>query len=332
MNLGYRLDVAVVIPCLNEETAIRKVVQDFAAALPMATIFVFDNGSDDRTTEEASAAGAEVRQVPMRGKGNVIRRMFADIEADIYVLVDGDATYEAAAAPGMVERLRRERLDMVVGCRNEDSTATYRPGHRLGNHLFNRFLAVLFGATCQDIFSGYRVFSRRFVKSLPAQSTGFEIETELTVHALELRMPIAEQDTRYTQRAEGSASKLNTFRDGWRILLTMLRLYRIERPFHYFGVLAAALSLTAVLLAVPLLITYLETGLVPRIPTAILATGLMLLASLSLFSGLVLDTVAHGRREVKMLAYLNSGHIGRGFERTPCPPREATEGYAHGQS
>ena len=332
MKLGDRLDVAVVIPCLNEEAAIGTVVQDFAAALPKAAIFVFDNGSDDRTTKEARAAGAEVRQVPMRGKGNVLRRMFSDIEADIYVLVDGDATYDAAAAPGMVERLRRDHLDMVVGRRNETSTAAYRPGHRLGNRLFNQFLAVLFGASCQDIFSGYRVFSRRFVKSFPAQSTGFEIETELTVHALELRMPIAELDTCYTQRAAGSASKLNTFRDGWRIFLTMLRLYRIERPFHYFGLLAAVLSLTAVLLAVPLLITYLETGLVPRIPTAILATGLMLLASLSLFSGLVLDTVAHGRREAKMLVYLNSGYNGRGFERPPCPPREATEGYADGQT
>jgi glycosyltransferase involved in cell wall biosynthesis len=331
MNLGDRLEVAVVIPCLNEETAIGEVVRDFAAALPMATIFVFDNGSDDRTTEEASAAGAEVRQVPIRGKGNVIRRMFADIEADIYVLVDGDATYEAAAAPGMVERLRQERLDMVVGCRNENSTAAYRPGHRLGNRLFNQFLAVLFGASCQDMFSGYRVFSRRFVKSFPAQSTGFETETELTVHALELRMPIAEQDTRYIQRAEGSASKLNTFRDGWRILLTMLRLYRIERPFHYFSLIAAALSLTAVLLALPLLLTYLETGLVPRIPTAILATGLMLLASLSLFSGLVLDTVAHGRREAKMLVYLNTPYSGRGFERTMKTPRIVAADSAHGQ-
>jgi hypothetical protein len=219
-------------------------------------------------------------------------------------LVDGDDTYDAAAAPDLVERLYRERLDMVVGCRVEDSTAAYRRGHVLGNRLFNEFLALLFGVSCRDIFSGYRVFSRRFVKTFPAQSAGFETETELTVHALQLRMPLGEQDTRYSERAEGSASKLHTFRDGWRILLMMLKLYRLERPFYYFAIIGAVLALLALALSIPLFLTYLETGLVPRFPTAILATGLMLLAALSVFSGLVLDTVAHGRKEAKMLAYL----------------------------
>lgn len=296
--------IAVLIPCLNEELAIGQVVRDFAEAVPHAKIFVFDNASEDRTVDVARAAGAEVRPVPLRGKGNVIRRMFADIEADIYVLVDGDGTYDATVAPALIERLRAERLDMVVGCRVEQSTEAYRLGHVLGNRMFNRFLGVLFDCSCRDIFSGYRVFSRRFVKSFPAQSEGFETETELTVHALELKMPIGECDTRYFQRVEGSASKLSTYRDGWRILMTMLRLYRIERPFAYFGLIGLMFALAAVILALPLFATYLETGLVPRFPTAILATGLMLLGALSLFSGLVLDTAAQGRREAKMLAYL----------------------------
>ena len=296
--------LAVIIPCLNEAAAIGQVVKDFRQALPEAVVYVFDNDSEDETQAEATRAGALVRKVSARGKGNVVRRMFADIEADIYLMADGDATYDASAAPGLIEMLVREQLDMVVGCRVEDSAAAYRAGHALGNRLFNRFLSLLFARPCRDIFSGYRAFTKRFVKSFPAQSTGFETETELTVHALELNMPIGYYDTRYGARPEGSASKLNTYRDGLRILLTMLRLFRIERPFAFFSLIGSLLALVAVGLSVPLLLTYLDTGLVPRFPTAILATGLMLLAALSVFSGLVLDTVAHGRREVKMLAYL----------------------------
>jgi glycosyltransferase involved in cell wall biosynthesis len=299
------LRLAVLVPCYNEEAAVGAVVRDFRAALPDAAIYVYDNNSRDRTVEVARAAGAVVRREPLQGKGNVVRRMFADIEADVYVLVDGDATYHAPSAPTMVDRLVRERLDMVVGCRVDSEQAAYRAGHRLGNALFTGSVARLFGNRFTDILSGYRVFSRRFVKSFPALAKGFEIETELTVHALELRMPIAEMNTPYGARPEGSQSKLSTYRDGLKILRMMAVLFKDERPLQCFSIVFGVLALTSVLLAVPIARTYMETGLVPRFPTAILATGIMLLAFLSLTCGFILDTVTHGRRELKRLSYLS---------------------------
>ena len=296
--------IAVLIPCYNEEVAIGAVVRDFRAALPEATIFVFDNNSRDRTVEAAREAGAIVRRVPLQGKGNVVRRMFADVDADAYVLVDGDDTYHAASAPSMVAQLFAENLDMVVSRRITDEAAAYRQGHRFGNWVLTEFVARLFGRAFTDILSGYRVFSRRFVKSFPALATGFEIETELTVHALELRMPIDEIDTPYKSRPEGSVSKLNTYRDGIRILWTILKLFRQERPLAFFGSLGAALGLASLALSIPLFLTYAETGLVPRFPTAILITGMTLTAFLSLACGLILDTVTRGRHEMKRLVYL----------------------------
>lgn len=296
--------VAVLIPCLNEEAAIGGVVDDFRRALPQATIHVFDNASVDATVERARAAGACVRHVERRGKGNVIARMFADVEADVYVLVDGDGTYDAASAAAMVAQLLDDGLDMVVGCRMATADAAYRRGHRFGNRLFSTSVARLFGVDCRDLLSGYRVFSRRFVKSFPATARGFEIETQLTVHALELRMPFAERDTPYGERPCGSASKLRTWHDGARILAEILRLYRLERPLMFFGAITAVLATVSVLLGIPVVLTWLETGLVPRQPTALLATGLMLLAAGSSGCGLVLDTVTHGRKEMKRLSYL----------------------------
>ena len=298
------LSIAVLVPCLNEEAAIGTVVDDFRRALPSATIYVYDNGSTDRTIEVARAHGAVVRSEPLRGKGNVVRRMFADVEADVFVLVDGDATYPAASAPELIERLLVEQLDMVNASRVTLIKEAYRPGHRFGNAMLTGMVAKIFGNRFSDILSGYRVFSRRFVKSFPALSTGFEIETELTVHALELRMPIAEVATPYKDRPAGSASKLNTIRDGVRILKTIIKLSKQERPLWFFGLIFGLLSLASVGLAVPVLITYSETGLVPRLPTAVLSTGIMLIAFLSLLCGLVLDTVTRGRQEMKRLHYL----------------------------
>jgi glycosyltransferase involved in cell wall biosynthesis len=297
--------IAVLLPCYNEEAAIAQTVAGFRAAFPDAAIYVFDNNSRDRTVEVARAAGAVVRTERMQGKGNVVRRMFADIDADIYVMADGDATYDAASAPAMVGRLLDEGLDMVVGTRVHEAAEAYRRGHVLGNKLMTGFLASLFGRSFTDIFSGYRVFSRRFVKSFPVLSAGFEIETEISVHALELKMPVGEIETSYFARLEGSHSKLNTYRDGLRILRTIVTLYRYEKPMLFFGIVALAFVLVSVLLAVPLVLTYIETGLVPRFPTAILATGMMILAFLNLFTGLILDTVVRGRREMRRLAYLS---------------------------
>jgi glycosyltransferase involved in cell wall biosynthesis len=297
--------VAVLVPCYNEEAAVAAVVRDFRAALPDAAIYVYDNNSRDRTVEVARAAGAIVRTEPLQGKGNVVRRMFADIEADVYVLVDGDATYHAASAPIMVDKLLAERLDMVVGCRKDSEEAAYRAGHRFGNALFTGSVARLFGNRFTDILSGYRVFSRRFVKSFPALATGFEIETELTVHALELRMPIAEMDTPYGARPAGSQSKLSTYRDGFRIMRMMMALFKDERPLQCFSIVFGVLAALSLALALPVIRTYMETGLVPRFPTAILATGIMLLGFLSLTCGFILDTVTHGRREMKRLSYLS---------------------------
>ena len=296
--------IAVLLPCYNEEAAIAQTVAGFRYVLPTATIYVYDNNSRDRTVEVARGAGAVVRTERQQGKGHVVRRMFADIDADVYVMADGDLTYDPAAAPLMVEQVLAEQLDMVVGTRQHEAKEAYRGGHVLGNRLFTGILAGLFGRSFSDIFSGYRVFSRRFVKSFPVLSSGFEIETEMSVHALELRMPVGEVTSRYLARPEGSASKLSTFRDGWRILQTIATLYRIERPVLFFGGIGAALLVAALVLSVPLVLTYIDTGLVPRVPTAILITGLAIIATLCFFAGLILDTVTRGRREVRRLAYL----------------------------
>jgi glycosyltransferase involved in cell wall biosynthesis len=303
-GVARRERVAVLIPCFNEEVAIGRVVADMRRALPGATIYVYDNNSRDGTVKVAAAAGAVVRSEPRQGKGNVVRRMFADIDADAYVLVDGDATYDAASAPAMVSLLLEERLDMVVGCRVHTAAEAYRPGHQFGNVMLTSVVAWLFGKSFTDILSGYRVFSRRFVKSFPALAKGFETETELTVHALELRMPIMEVETPYGARPEGSTSKLSTYKDGFRILRLILNLYKHERPLLYFGTLAALLALAAVALGIPIILEYARTGLVPRFPTAILATGITILASLSFTAGIILQTVTRGRQELKRLAYL----------------------------
>ena len=297
--------IAVLVPCYNEEAAVATVVADFRKALPSAVVYVYDNNSRDRTALVACQAGAEVRSERRQGKGHVVRRMFADIDADIYVLVDGDATYDAPSAPRMIELLLSDRLDMVVGLRVDQVRSAYRRGHRTGNWMLTRFLSSVFGQAFKDILSGYRVFSRRFVKSFPVLSDGFEIETELTVHALELVLPVAEVETPYYARPEGSVSKLNTWRDGFRILGTILKLYRSEKPLRFFTAIGVFLALVSIGLAIPVLITYLERGIVPRLPTAVLSTGLMIVAMLSVSSGLVLDTVTRGRREMKLLAYLS---------------------------
>jgi glycosyltransferase involved in cell wall biosynthesis len=304
--------VAVLVPCYNEEKTVQLVVSGFHKALPGATIFVYDNNSKDRTVDLARAAGAVVRREPLQGKGHVVRRMFADVDADAYVLVDGDATYDAASAVIMVERLLAENLDMVVGVRAERGEDAFRRGHRIGNWLLNGVVATIFGRTVVDMLSGFRVFSRRFVKSFPVLSTGFEIETELTVHALELGVPIGEVPTPYFARPEGSRSKLRTWQDGFRILWLILKLYRSERPLAFFGIIGAVLALTSISLAIPIFATFIEQGVVPRLPTAVLSTGLMLLAWLCIASGLVLDTVTRGRRETKLLAYL--AHPGAGTQ------------------
>ena len=305
------LRIAVLVPCFNEEAAVASVVGSFRKALPTALIYVYDNNSKDRTAEVARAAGAEVRSERRQGKGHVVRRMFADIDADIYVLVDGDATYDAPSAPRLIERLVSDHLDMVVGSRVDQEQAAYRRGHRTGNRLLTSFLSSVFGQAFTDILSGYRVFSRRFVKSFPVLSDGFEIETELTVHALELAMPVAEVETPYFARPQGSVSKLNTWRDGFRILGTILKLYRSEKPLRFFTIIGLFLALVAIGLAIPLVVTYLEEGVVPRVPTAILSTGLMIVAVLSVSSGLVLDTVTRGRREMKLFNYLSQPPVGK---------------------
>ncbi len=296
--------VAVLIPCYNEEVAIPRVVADFRAALPDAAIHVYDNNSKDGTAAAARAAGALVARETLQGKGHVIRRAFADVEADVYVMVDGDDTYDAAAAPSMVAMLLADRLDMVTGTRVTDIQAAYRPGHRLGNRVLTGLVRRLFGDRITDMLSGYRVFSRRFVKSFPALAAGFETETEFTVHALALKMPVGEMNVAYRDRPAGSVSKLNTYRDGLRILRTIVMLVKEGRPFAFFASCAAVLAAAALLLALPVVKDWFETGLVPRLPTAVLATGLMLSAFLSLTCGLILDSVARGRIEMKRLAYL----------------------------
>jgi glycosyltransferase involved in cell wall biosynthesis len=301
----------VLVPCYNEEAAIAQVVRAFREALPEANIYVYDNNSKDRTVAIAREAGALVGFETSQGKGHVVRRMFADIEADVYLMVDGDATYDAASAPRMVAMLIEQQADMVVGCRVETQLEAYRPGHRFGNLLLTSSVRVLFGERFTDILSGYRAFSRRFVKTFPALSEGFEIETELTVHALELSMPVAELATPYGARPEGSVSKLRTYSDGFKILGLIARLYRNEKPLQFFSILSALVAAAALGLAVPVFRTYFATGLVPRFPTAILVTGMMTISALGFTCGLILDTVTRGRKEMKKLAYLAIPPLGR---------------------
>ncbi|MDX2086577.1 MAG: glycosyltransferase family 2 protein [Kofleriaceae bacterium] len=299
------LRVAVLVPCFNEEAAIAKVVTDFKKALPDATVYVYDNNSTDKTIEVATAAGAEVYREGRRGKGNVVRRMFTDIDADVYVMVDGDDTYDASRAPELVAKLVDNNLDMVVGRRIETHQAAYRAGHRLGNAVLTGLVRWLFKATIVDMLSGYRIFSRRFVKSFPTFTREFEIETELTVHAMQMQMPVAEIDANYKERPPNSASKLRTFRDGWRILLTITNLLRNERPLLFFTLIGSLLALVALILGLPIVLEYTRTGLVPRFPTAILCTGLIVISVLCVATGLILDLVSHVRREAKRLAYLS---------------------------
>jgi len=310
--------IAVLLPCYNEEAAIASVVEDFKSALPDARIFVYDNASTDRTRDVALEAGADVFHEPRKGKGIVVRRMFADIAADIYVLADGDGTYDASVAPEMVSRLVEENLDMVVGARvdtgEQQGRNTYRRGHRMGNRLFTGTIAFLFGRRFSDILSGYRVFSRRFVKSMPVNAEGFEIETEMTIHSLTLKLPVGEIPASYGVRPEGSASKLNSVRDGFRILGTIIKLLKEARPFAFFSTIFVILAATSVILGVPLVITFLETGLVPRYPTAILAVGIMLVGFICLACGLILDTVSRSRRDLNLLRYLSLASVRESLE------------------
>ncbi|MDR0780778.1 MAG: glycosyltransferase [Pseudomonadales bacterium] len=300
--------IAVLLPCLNEEKTIASVVANFRAVLPSAQVFVFDNGSTDDTALAARQAGAVVKTVREKGKGNVVRRMFADVEADIYLMADGDLTYDSAAAPLVIAKLVEEGWDMAVGCRQDDESeqggATYRKGHRFGNWLLTTVVGQLFGGHFSDMLSGYRAFTRRFVKSFPAQSRGFEIETELTIHALEQRMPYGELVTRYFSRPTGSTSKLSTWKDGFKILKMIARLFMVERPLAFYSVIAALLIGLSVLLSLPLFSGYWQTGLVPRIPTAILCVGLVLTGVLALVLGLMLDGISINRQEIRRLAYL----------------------------
>lgn len=312
------LEIAVIIPCYNEAAAIATVVADFRAALPGATVYVYDNNSTDGSAGIARAAGAVVRTEPRQGKGFVVRRMFADIEADIFVMVDGDDTYEAAAAARMVRRMTDEGLDVVNGVRVPVTQGVYRPGHAFGNRMLSTMVRTLFGQGYRDMLSGYRVFSRRFVKSFPVMSIGFEIETELTIHALELQMPSAEERVAFKDRPEGSESKLNSIRDGFRILFTITRLLKQERPVEFFGGFGLAFALAALILAWPVLVEFAATGLVPRLPTAVLSASLMLVACLSFACGLILDTVTRGRQEAKRMRYLAEPGI---FSRLQGRPR-----------
>lgn len=296
--------IAVLLPAYNEEAAIRAVISSFRQALPSAEIYVYDNNSSDRTVELSLAECVIVRSEKRQGKGYVVRRMFADVDADIYVMCDADDTYDAATARNMVDELIDANLDMVVGARDAISVTAYRPAHEFGNWLLTGLVRFIFGNEFRDMLSGYRVFSRRFVKSFPLMSQGFEIETELTIHALELEMPSSEVRVGFKDRPAGSFSKLNTISDGIRILWTIGALLKQERPMQLFSGIGAIFALLSISLAWPVLTEYLQSGLVPRLPTAVLATGLMLLGWFSFFSGLILDTVTRGRQEAKRLRYL----------------------------
>ena len=299
------MKIAVLVPCYNEEAAIAKVVTDFRAALPGATVYVYDNNSRDQTIARAIHAGAVVRSERRQGKGNVVRRMFADIDADIYVLVDGDDTYDAAASADMVDRLVEDGVDLLTARRVHTQASAYRPGHVFGNKMLTGLTATLFNVNMPDMLSGYRVFSRRFVKSFPFTAEGFAIETELTIHAVRLMMPMAEMDTAYKERAVGSLSKLSTFKDGFRILGMIVYLAREERPLMFFSFIAMLFAAVSLFIGIPVVGEFLETGEVPRLPTAVLSMGLMVIASLAVTAGLILDTVTRGRWEAKRMAYLS---------------------------
>lgn len=310
--------IAVLVPCYNEELTIGNVVRSFREAVPEAAIYVYDNNSKDRTVEVATAAGAICRRESKQGKGNVVRRMFADIEADVYIMVDGDDTYDASSARRLMEPVLYEQADMVNAIRIATGELAYRPGHRFGNVLLTGVLARTFGDEITDMLSGYRAMSRRFVKSFPALSEGFEIETEITVHALELGLRIGEITAPYKERPEGSESKLHTVRDGIRILRVILLLLKAERPFRFFATISVAVFILTAILATPLIITYLETGLVPRLPTAVLVTGLSITGLLTLMSGVILETVTRGRRESKRMHYLSYASLQSGRAGNPA--------------
>ena len=302
--------IAVALPCYNEAATIAQVIADFRAALPEADIYVFDNNSTDGTGEIAAAAGATVRTETRQGKGHVVRRIFSDVEADIYVMADGDGTYDASAAPMLIELMLKNKVDMVVGARAGVTQDAGRGGHAFGNKIFNMVYRWIFGADFNDIFSGYRVFSRRFAKSFPATSGGFEIETEMSVHASQIGIPVLERPTRYGVRPEDSPSKLRTFRDGFRILGMFALLAKETRPAAFFGAIGAALILAALVLSAPILATYLETGLVPRYPTLILTTGMTVIATIAALCGLILDSLARARIEQKRSVYLSYPAVG----------------------
>jgi len=304
------LNIAVLIPCYNESVTISTVIGEFQEYLPSSTIYVYDNNSTDGTAKVAEKQGAIVRNEPQQGKGHVVRRMFSDIEASIYVLVDGDGTYDAASIPLMIDTLLESRCDMVNGHRISDNQKAYRFGHQFGNQFLTGMVSRIFGERSSDMLSGYRVFSRRFVKSFPALSTGFEIETELTIHALSLNLPIVDVPTPYKERPEESVSKLNTYRDGFRILWQILLMTKEERPFFFFSIVFAVLAALSLVMGIPVALEWLDTGLVPRFPTAILSASIMLLAFLGLTTGLILDSVARGRKEIKRLHYLNIAWLG----------------------
>jgi glycosyltransferase involved in cell wall biosynthesis len=306
--------IAVLIPCYNEELAITSVVHGFQKSLPTASIYVYDNNSTDDTVLQATQAGAHVRTESRQGKGNVVCRMFADVDADVYVLVDGDGTYDCSQARQLVDKLLSGPFDMINGKRMETAKRNFRPGHRLGNAVLSGLVNILFKRQFMDMLSGYKLFSKRFVKSFPAQSQGFEIETELTVHALQMNMPVAEVDTLYRDRLEGTTSKLNTWRDGFRILRTIIRLMKNERPFEFFGVISSAFAVVAALLFAPLLVDYLRTGLVPRFPTLILVSGLGVCATLSFLFGILLEGVTLSRQEARRLIYLSIPCFGTSAE------------------
>ncbi|MCT4609171.1 MAG: glycosyltransferase family 2 protein [Pelagimonas sp.] len=321
------LEIAVLIPCYNEGEAIAKVVKDFRAALPQATVYVYDNNSTDETVVRARAAGAVVRHEPRQGKGHVVRRMFADIEADVYLMVDGDDTYDASAAPELIRKMTSEGLDLVNGTRSAISQTAYRPGHKFGNMMLSGLVQKIFGRGTTDMLSGYRVFSNRFVKSFPIMSRGFEIETELTVHALELQMPMGEAQTAFQDRPEGSESKLNSIRDGIRILRTIMRLARQERPLWFFSLFAAVFAAASLALAAPVIAEFVSTGLVPRLPTAVLSASLMIIAFLSSAVGMILDLVTRARQEAKRMQYLSiPGVLSKTHGAEPITPLKALVG------
>ena len=305
-------NIAVLIPCYNEESTILSVVNDFKNTLPEAVVYVYDNASTDNTSKVAKRAGAIVRAETKKGKGNVVSRMFADIEADVYIMVDGDNTYEASKCPEMINQLINENLDMVVATRITDNNGgEYRWGHVFGNWMLTRSVSLIFGHGFTDMLSGYRVMSRRFVKSFPIMSQGFEIETEMTVHALQVGASYQEIETMYDSRPEGSESKLNTFKDGFRILWMILLLFKGEKPFQFFGLLSLLFFVVSITLSIPLFTTYIETGLVPKIPTAVLSTGLMILSFFSLISGVILDSMSRLKLEGKRANYLSYKSLNR---------------------